>query len=206
MHEQQQSVFFKLPPELRNRIYEMAFESRDGPVDLVAFFPPNATFIIDQNARLPDLDAVAPPSSAVLQSCQQICLESKGIFETALESYRTKEFIADIRGRKLDAADINSIPDGLLGQVGGFTFLVKRRSTSAKVSCSWSEQGWHVKVTEECPSPATLTGYFASRLALEYTRLCMFDPSLFMSKDSNFLTRPFNKRKLFALLVGLDSE
>lgn len=87
--EQQQSVLFKLPPELRNRIYEMVFDCELDSINLAATFDPvvvinrkHAEFI-----RPLKRSAAAPPSTALLRSCQKLYYESVVIFKTALRAY-----------------------------------------------------------------------------------------------------------------------
>jgi hypothetical protein len=85
-HEQLDSFFFKLPGELRNRIYELVFEHDNEPVNIVdAFYP-----------SLKVLSNAAPPSSALMRACRRLCSECMGFHAVAYRDYWRKDFVIDL--------------------------------------------------------------------------------------------------------------
>lgn len=81
-NNQQKSPFFKLPPELRNRIYSLAFSSptnKDGSIDLKHAYP---------------------PPKDILMTCQRIYNECRGIQKTAYREYSDRVFVIDVKGRE----------------------------------------------------------------------------------------------------------
>lgn len=85
------SPLFKLPGELRNRIYELVFENSSDTINTVEAFFPSKASESDTVTQLRKASA-APPSVALLCSCQKIYGESKGIFAKAVRHYWKKEF------------------------------------------------------------------------------------------------------------------
>lgn len=70
--EQNDCPIFKLPPELRNDIYELAFTPDDDEMNA------DGTICMDR-ATLPSKDIVV--------TCQRIYLESKGLYRKACQEY-----------------------------------------------------------------------------------------------------------------------
>lgn len=86
---------FKLPAELRNLVYELVFEvSSANTIRVTDAFSPsghNATDTITSARKA----SAAPPSAALIRSCQHIYSESKGIFvaqKHTHKKYWMKEF------------------------------------------------------------------------------------------------------------------
>lgn len=123
-HAQQQSPFFnKLPVELRNRIYKMAFEDHFNAVKLVCIWRGQHAYIRDI-VLCPGPGAPAPPSSAFVRSCQRIHNEAVAIFTAAAEAYwdSEKEFIV------APGTWWKREPEGLhipLKRIRNFTFLLR---------------------------------------------------------------------------------
>lgn len=88
------SPFFKLPPELRNRVYEFVFNITSEETIRVtdAFSPPDPS---RPNAAT-SLHESAPPSIALICCCQTIHEESKGLFTEASKRYWKKEFVLEL--------------------------------------------------------------------------------------------------------------
>lgn len=76
-HDQQQSPLFRLPPELRNRVYEMAFEDEAESIDVTQV-------------------CARKPSSALIRSCRRMHAESNGIFKAAFQDFWQKDFVIDL--------------------------------------------------------------------------------------------------------------
>lgn len=141
MLEQKQSAFFKLPAELRNRIYEMAFECELGTIDLATTFRPGGTPL--------ELGSAAPPSSALMRSCQTTCRESRGIFMSACEAYWNKDFVVDLSGRLFSSsgAYIKHIPDSYLVRVSRIVLLCTYLGTEMRVLRTWSDGAWEAEIS-----------------------------------------------------------
>lgn len=69
-HNQQQGPIFKLPPELRNRVYEMVYEKGLDPEGV------NTDEVLTRK-----------PSSAFMRSCQTAHTESQGLFNAAFQRF-----------------------------------------------------------------------------------------------------------------------
>lgn len=68
MHEQHQCVFFKVPPELRNRIYKITFENELDSIDLLSVFAHDYLHLHHSHG------CASLPQCALLKSCQQVHL------------------------------------------------------------------------------------------------------------------------------------
>lgn len=87
---------FRLPPELRNRIYELVFEVSSASIIRVTdTFSPSGHDATDAitSARKA---AAAPPSAALVRSCQRIHGESKVFFDEASKRYWKNEFLFEL--------------------------------------------------------------------------------------------------------------
>lgn len=80
-HNQQGSALIDLPPELRNRIYELVYGD--------TWAARNAINVGDASAR--------KPSSALLRCCQRTREEGQGVFEAAFQRFWEREFTFDQR-------------------------------------------------------------------------------------------------------------
>lgn len=86
---------FQLPGELRNRIYWFVFEvSSASTIRVTDAFSPSGHNITDA-ITLARKASAAPPSAALIRSCQRIYNESKGIFDALKHTHKMyweKEF------------------------------------------------------------------------------------------------------------------
>lgn len=93
--ERPEAPFLQLPGELRNYIYELAFENGSDTVDIADAFlrPVRANMSPAMNLRRA---TAAPPSSALLRCCRKIHSECKDTFGEATRRYWKKVFTLDM--------------------------------------------------------------------------------------------------------------
>ncbi|PPJ51648.1 hypothetical protein CBER1_08825 [Cercospora berteroae] len=79
----------KLPAELRNEIYELAFTSHDDEVeiDLSDFDPPRNSLLSTKGEV--DLSKAEPPNISLLSTCRQIQSEATQLYQRANHQYWT---------------------------------------------------------------------------------------------------------------------
>lgn len=88
---------FLLPPELRNRIYELVFEFNNDTEELIEL---TGCITLAQTHRsdtpTPDVRfSLPPPTSALLCTCQQLYTESALFLKPAQHRYYSKNFFID---------------------------------------------------------------------------------------------------------------
>lgn len=139
--ESPDSPFFRLPGELRNRIYELVFAYDGEPVNVEDAFLPSGGLC--SKAR--------PPSSALMRSCRKLYHESKDYFPVAYRNYWRKDFVIDLR--KIDALReyIESVPTAWID-----TYIITLDTShdydSTRVVISRDGGQWHAKVRSGFPS------------------------------------------------------
>lgn len=152
--EQKQSIFFKLPPEMRNRIYEMAFDCEVDSIDLAATFDLGMTSVHNRDHLVASRtrSAAAPPSTALLRSCQKLHYESVGIFKASLQAYWHKDFVFILQGRERNATSnkICSIPNKYLARIRRFVFVVEHDAMRMVITLTWSAEIWHAQISNQC--------------------------------------------------------
>lgn len=147
MHPQEKSRLFKLPPELRNRIYEPASSNEVESIDLASAFAHER----DEDPYS-DLAVAVPPSSTLMRSCQKIWQESKGIFATLFQAYWDKEFVVNMCEDPLELKIyIRHIPNAYLSRINNFKFLlvgpVSPDGYEEKIEMRWAWDGrWTTEV------------------------------------------------------------
>ncbi|CAK1356838.1 hypothetical protein CB0940_11968 [Cercospora beticola] len=111
-------VLNKLPAELRNEIYELAFTVDDDEVeiDLSDFGPPRSPPLLTKGEV--ELSKARPPNNALLSTCHQIQSEATQLYKRASHKYWTDThfFIDDLKPNGFDAApEIESLKQDLWG-------------------------------------------------------------------------------------------
>ena len=160
--EQLNSLFFKLPSELRNRIYGLVFEHDDKPVNVEDAFSPSSEI----------LSSAAPPSSALLCACRKLHHESKGFHTVAYRNYWRKDFVVDLR--RVDALRqyIEHVPTAWID-----AYIMKVESEGIadfEVLLSRCGGRWHVKAVKCDPWHLTNSITTHTWTCLEK---CPWDPS-----------------------------
>lgn len=127
--ESPDSPLFRLPGELRNRIYEFVFENGSDTIDVAAgFFPTDDSDTTDTADQLRRATA-APPSTVLMRTCQKINEESKLIFAAAYTHYWEKQFTIEFKDMRHVARLTPSLPWRLID-----SFIVSARITRTKVA------------------------------------------------------------------------
>jgi hypothetical protein len=128
-HNQQQSPIFKLPPELRNRIYEMVYEQGLDPEGVNA-----------------DEALTRKPSSALMRSCQTAHAESQGLFNAAFQRFWREGLVFNLRDRNAVFPPILSKDVIPFHRVHSFRLVVRHGERLATVTLrrtgSGDEQRW----------------------------------------------------------------
>lgn len=163
MNTQQQSpLFSKLPPELRNRIYGLVLESEPANIDFTMILNRNFSsrdFCCSdpyhtrphESQRLPlALEEFAPPSSALMRSCQKTYNEAVGMFNT----YWYKDFIITLQLAREPDVDflfemLSRLPGRYISRIRNFTFLLQGQALSIFMTLKWSGQGWDLKLSKQ---------------------------------------------------------
>lgn len=126
---------WKLPGELRNRIYELVVENDSDTIDITEAFPatPLKSVATYENCPLrrsasasPVLAASlssAPPSAALMLTCQRLHEEMKGIFADAYQRYWEKSFVVDLQANRDLIENLVNLP-----AVAISTFVIKVQS------------------------------------------------------------------------------
>lgn len=151
--ESPDSPFFKLPGELRNRIYELVFAHDNEPVNVEDAFSPSSNVLAD----------AAPPSLALLRTCRKLYHESKGYFSVPYRNYWRKEFVIDLR--RVDALReyIEFVPTDWIDTY--IMILDTGRDDLAEVTITRESGRWRVK--ERSRPPLLLTREIAT-----HARIC----------------------------------
>lgn len=138
---------FRLPGELRNRIYELVFEisSEDTILIADAFSPPNQSDT--DAARLLPRPSSAPPPTALIRSCQHIHGESKVFFDEASERYWKQEFSIELPKPTPHHLTFESFIEPVPTQrIENLSVMVSSLDgTTTKVGLCRGEKGWDIR-------------------------------------------------------------
>lgn len=205
--QQQSPLFSKLPPELRNRIYGMAFENELDSIDLLAISTRNNLHINH------GLGNASLPACTLLTSCQMVYLESRGIFDATCQAYWQKEFVLDLRANHTSPSTedhLRNMPHRYLAGIRNLTFLTKHQAIPIKATWTWSDeaQTWHIEVNKNtsfaCEDQGTLAEVDKIRQTLlkaDFHRTPRVTNAT--AKDEIFPSQPFTTGKIHAVMTAL---
>lgn len=139
----------------------MAFDCEVQSIDVAATFDLGMTSVHSRDCLVASRtrSAAAPPSTALLRSCEKLHYESVGIFKAALQAYWHKDFVVILQGRELNPTSdkICSIPDKYLARIRRFVFVVEHDAMRMVITLTWSTESWHAQISDQCSfqDPAT---------------------------------------------------
>ena len=197
-HGQSDSPLFKLPGELRNRIYDLVFEHDNEAVSIRDAFSP-------LGKRHPN---AAPPSSALLRACRKLHHESKVFHAVAYRNYWRKSFVIDLREVDALRGYIMFVPTLW---IDNYIMKVKNKHTNdTEVLLSRSGGHWHAKAKSAHP-------YNLTNCIIAHTKACLGKiPWEFPFCQGNMVSdgyfdlmfgprcSPQNRRRLFVLAGLMD--
>lgn len=211
MHAQPHSPLFnKLPPELRNYVYRMTFESEFDSIDHKRLFrrrsrkPNGAYYDLDYSLLLRSRSA--PPSPSLLQCCQAIQHEANQLFTAALEAYlRHTEFVfTSIRRLEPEPAP-RYVPfsagrsSSFFAHIRHCSFVLQASNNlRVEISLKWSAKGgWDCTVDNRSPS-ASLKNDEDKRALARFIKICH---RLLTKPNQAYLQSVFDRYRMERLLT-----